>query len=479
MESLKEKTARGLLWGSVSNGLQQLLNVVIGIFLGRLLDTSDWGMVGMLTIFTALGACLQEGGFIAALNKRKNATHRDFNAVFWTSLGIGLTFYAIMFVCAPLISKFYDKPALTSLTRYICLSFLISSLSTAPRAWLFRNMMVRETSLMTIISLAVSGVVAVWMAFSGMAYWGIATQNIVYISLITLLSYHFSGWRPSLRVDLRPVREMIGFSSRLIITNVVNIVNLNFFSVLLGRLYTPSDVGNYTQANKWNTMGSSLISNVIYGIAQPVFTKVEEDRERQKAVLRKLLRFTAFITFPLMLGLSLVAKEFIVILITEKWLVSAGIMQMLCVAGAFIPISALFSNLIISRGHSEAYMWASVAQCVAGIVVALAASPFGIRVMVLAFVVVSVLWTGIWLRLAQREVSITATEFVRDISPYLLLSAVLCLVAHFAFGGIGNIYMRFGVKVLAVALPYVGVLWLLGSTILRESADFLIHKKIS
>ena len=366
MESLKEKTARGLLWGSLSNSIQQLLNVVIGIFLGRLLDENDWGMVGMITIFTAIGACLQEGGFIAALNKRKGATHNDFNAVFWTSLGIGLAFYILMFVCAPLISNFYGVPSLTPLTRYICLSFLISSLSTAPRAWLFRNMMVRETSIMTIISLAVSGIVAVAMAFAGMAYWGIATQNIVYISMVTLLSYHFSGWRPSMRIDLRPVREMIGFSSRLIITNVVNIVNLNFFSVLLGKFYTTPDVGNYTQANKWNTMGSSLISNIIYGIAQPVFTKVEEDRDRQKAVLRKLLRFTAFITFPLMLGLSLVAKEFIVILITEKWLVSAGILQILCVAGAFIPISALFSNLIISRGHSKAYMWTSVAQCVAG-----------------------------------------------------------------------------------------------------------------
>ncbi|MBO4659330.1 MAG: lipopolysaccharide biosynthesis protein [Prevotella sp.] len=479
MESLKEKTARGLLWGSLSNGIQQLLNVVIGIFLGRLLDTSDWGMVGMITIFTAIGACLQEGGFIAALNKRKDATHRDFNAVFWTSLCIGVGFYSIMFFCAPLISTFYKEPALTPLTRYICLSFVISSLSTAPRAWLFRNMMVRETSIMTITSLAVSGVVAVVMAFSGMAYWGIATQNIVYIILITLLSYHFSGWRPSMKVDFRPVREMIGFSSRLIITNMVNIVNTNFFSVILGRFYTTSDVGNYTQANKWNTMGSSLISNIIYGIAQPVFTKVEEDRERQKAVLRKLLRFTAFITFPLMLGLALVAKEFIVILITEKWLVSAGIMQLLCIAGAFIPISFLFSNLVISRGHSRAYMWTSVTQCLAGMVVALAASPFGIRVMVTAFVVVTILWTGVWLRLAQREVSITFLEFVRDISPYLLLSAALCLIAHFAFGGISNLYLRFTVKVLAVAIPYVGVLWLLGSTILRESAVFLIHRKIS
>ncbi len=478
MASLKEKTANGLLWGSISNGMQQLLNLVIGIFLARLLSQSDYGMVGMITIFTALGASLQEGGFISALNKRKNASHKDFNAVFWTSIAIGVSFYLLLFVCAPLIAAFYGQPKLTALTRYITLGFVISSFSTAPRAYLFRNMMVRETSLMTITALAVSGVVAILMAYAGMAYWGIATQTIVYITVVMALSYYFSGWRPSLSIDLTPVREMIGFSSRLIATNVFNIINTNLFSVILGRLYTPSDVGNYTQANKWNTMGSSLISNMITGIAQPVFTRVEEDRERQKAILRKLLRFTAFLTFPLMFGLALVAKEFIVILITDKWIESAGILQLLCVAGAFLPISTLLYNLIISRGHSGAYMWSTIAQCLTALAIALLMARYGIRVMVMAYVVVSVAWTGVWLRLAQRETPLRTMEFFRDISPYLLLSTALCACAHFATGGIGNIYLRFFAKILLVAVPYLGILRILGSTILKESIHFILKRQL-
>ena len=146
MATLKEKTAQGLLWGSMSNGVQQLLNLVIGIFLARMLSQSDYGMVGMVTIFIALGATLQEGGFISALNKRREATHRDFNSVFWTSIGIGLAFYLLLFFCAPLIASFYHQPELTALTRYVSLSFVVSSLTTAPRAFMFRNMMVRETS---------------------------------------------------------------------------------------------------------------------------------------------------------------------------------------------------------------------------------------------------------------------------------------------------------------------------------------------
>ena len=454
MSTLKEKAAKGLLWGSVSNGLQQLLNLVIGIFLARRLSQSDYGMIGMITIFVALGASLQEGGFIAALNKRKNATYNDYNAVFWTSLGVGVVFYLLLFACAPLIANFYTQPQLTPLTRYVALSFVISSLSTAPRAYLFTHLMVRETSIMTITALAVSGIVAITMAFMGMSYWSIATQNIVYIIIIATLSYHFARWRPSMRVNFTPIKEMIGFSSRLLITNIFTIINTHVFSVILGKLYTAPDVGNYTQANKWNTMGSSLISNMMYGIAQPVFIRVDDDRARQKAILRKMLRFTALVAFPLMLGLALVAKEFIVILITDRWLESARLMQLLCVAGAFAPISYLFSNLIISRGHSN----------------------YGIHVMVAAYVMVSVLWTGVWLWLAHRETRLNFWEFARDISPYLLLSAALCVMAHFIANGIGNIYLRFTAKVLLVGVPYVVILWLLGSIILHEGIEMLRDK---
>jgi O-antigen/teichoic acid export membrane protein len=315
------------------------------------------------------------------------------------------------------------------------------------------------------------------MAYEGMAYWGIATQNVVYITLIAAQSFYFAKWRPSLKVDFTPIREMIGFSSRLILTNVFNIINQNIFSVILGKMYTPKVVGDYTQANKWTTMGSSLISNMIYGVAQPVFTKVEEDHDRQKTVFRKLLRFTAFVCFPLMLGLALTAREFIVILITDKWIESAGIMQVLCVAGAFLPITTLFSNLIISRGHSSTYMWCTVSLCLTQTIIAIVMAHWGIYAMVVAWTIVNIAWTGVWLRLSQREIALRAYEFVKDISPYLLLSTALCVGAHFATDGIANLYLRFAAKIVIVALCYIGILWLLGSNILKESVDYLKPQK--
>lgn len=474
--SLKEKTAKGLFWGGFSNGMQQVLNLVFGIFLGRLLDRSDYGMVGVLTIFSAIAAALQEGGFISALTNRKDAAHRDYNAVFWFSLLCSVMFYIILFLCAPFIARFFGVAELVPLSRLLFLGFVISSLSIAPRAYLFKNLKVRETTIISLTALTVSGVVGITLAANGFAYWGLAFQSLSFVTTVTLLNFYFSRWRPSLHIDFHPIREMIGFSSKLLVTNVFTVLNNNLFSVVLGKFYSPKEVGDFTQANKWNGMGHTLITNMINGIAQPVFTSIADDRERQLNVFRKLLRFTAFISFPAMFGLSLVSKELIVITITEKWLSSAAILQLLCVWGAFIPITSLFSNLVISRGHSSVYMWNTICLSLLQLVAACAMYPFGLEWMLRVFVVIHIVWLFVWLWFVHREIGLTLRHLLKDISPYLFLSALLTVSAHYLTRSIGNLYLSMAVKVVGVAAVYALVLWKLQSVIFRESVQFLLKR---
>ena len=477
-ESLKEKTAKGLLWGGLSNGLQQVLGLLFGIILARKLSQADYGLVGMLAIFSAIAACMQEGGFIAALNRKKEVTQRDYNAVFWMSILTSIFFYLLFWFTAPLIAEFYNEPRLVSLARYSFLSFLFVSFSIAPRAYIFRNMMVRQSSIIALVSMALSGIVGIVMAYEGYAYWGLATQTIVFTFSVSVLNYWFSGWRPSFHIDLRPIKEIIGFSSKLIVTNIVTAVNTNYLSVLLGRFYDATDVGNFTQANKWNTMGHSLITNMLYSIAQPVLTKTENDVERQKQVFRKLLRFTAFISFPAMFTLSLISQEFIVILITEKWLESASILRVLCLAGAIMPISYLFSNLLISRGHSSTYMWCSIGLCLAQLAGIGLSVSYGIHHMVMVFAIINIVWLGIWFRFSHHEIRLTVREAFSDIAPYAFLSASIVIGAYFLTKGISNIYLSLITKVLLVGVVYCAALWLLGSTIFKETVLFITKKKI-
>ena len=477
-ETLKEKTAKGLLWGGFSNGLQQMLGLLFGIILARRLSQADYGMIGMLAIFSAVAACMQEGGFIAALNRKKEVTQRDYNAVFWMSIITSICFYLLFFFSAPLIADFYDEPRLTSLARYSFLSFLFVSFSIAPRAYIFRNMMVRQSSIISLVSMALSGIVGIVMAYQGYAYWGLATQNIVFTLSVSVQNYWFSGWRPSLHIDLSPIRDILGFSSKLIVTNIVVAANTNYLSVLLGKFYTADEVGDFTQANKWNTMGHSLITNMLYSIAQPVLTKTQSEPERQKQVFRKLLRFTAFIAFPAMLCLSLISEEFIVILITEKWLSSAQMLRVLCVAGAVMPISYLFSNLLISSGRSSAYMWSTLGLCAVQLVVLGFCVPFGINSMVQAYAIVNILWLGVWFWLSHNEIGLSVSEAVKDISPYLILSVVIVIATWFVTRSVANLYVCLILRVAMVAVAYCLALWVLRSTIFKEVILFITKKEI-
>ncbi len=476
-QSLKEKTAQGLFWGGFSNGAQQLLNLLFGIFIARLLSREDYGMVGMLSIFSLIAGSLQESGFTAALANKKEILHKDYNAVFWFSSLMGIGLYLLLFLCAPLIADFYNTPALTPLARYSFLGFLIASLNTAQSAYIFRNLMVKQKAIATMSSLVISGVTGVTMAFYGMAYWGIATQSIVYITSLTCFCWYFSPWRPSMQINLRPLKGMIAFSCRLLVTNIFGHINYNILSVILGKFYTEQEVGDFNQANKWNYMGYSVITGMINGVAQPILASVADDRERQKRIFRKMLRFTAFVSFPTLFGLSLITPELITSAITSKWSASAEILRVLCIGSAFTTISGLYSNLIISKGKSNIFMWNTIVLGLIQIAVMLYCYPYGIPVMIKFYVIINVSWLLVWQYFLWREIRLSLFEMLKDICPYALIAAAVMLATHYATQSLTNVYLLCTAKILLAATLYIAIMWASGSVTFKESLQYLWKKK--
>lgn len=475
--SLKEKTAKGLLWGGFSNGLQQLLNLLFGIVLGRILDASDYGMVGMLTIFTVIAGAIQESGFTNALVNKQNVDHKDYNAVFWFSTLIGVTMYILLFFSAPLIADFYHKPELIPLARFVFLGFLISSSATAHNAVLFKNLMVKQKAIAQITALAISGITGVILALSGMGYWGYAAQGLVYVAVANLGFWYFSPWRPTLHIDFKPLKGMFGFSSKILVTNIFTQINNNIFSVLLGRFFSTSEVGYYTQANKWNNMGYSFITGMVNGVAQPILTEVSDAPGRQLNVFRKMLRFTAFISFPAMFGLALIARELIVISVTEKWADSIPILQLLCIWGAFIPIQSLYSNLIISKGKSNLYMWNTLLLGVLQIVVILLSYPYGVQTMIMASVVINLFWMLVWQYFVWQQIRFSLWNALKDIVPFAACAAGTILVTYYLTRSIENIYLIFAAKIIIAIALYTLLMWGSKSVVFKESVQYLRKKR--
>lgn len=471
-QSLKQKTAGGLFWGGIGQGLQQLLNLLFGIVLARLLTDTDYGMVGMLAIFTAVTGALQESGFVAALANKTTVTHRDYNAVFWFSLLTGATLYLILFCSAPLIADFFQEPALIPLSRYLFLGSLISSTATAHSAILFRQLKVKERTFSQFPALIVSGLVGIWMAYNGFAYWGIATQSLLYIAIVNGCYWYFSGWRPTWTLDFQPLREMVGFSHKLLLTNLFLQINNNLLSALIGR-YSKADVGNYTQAAKWNQMGHATIGGMLSAVAQPVLAQTRQQPGHQQQVLRKMLRFAAFLSFPAMLGLALISDEFIRVTITEKWLPAVPLLQTLCLWGACVPIQTLYIQLLLSRGKSDVYLWNMVCFGALQLVLMLLIYPYGMLAMVRSFVALNICWLLVWHRFVKRETGLRYRHALLDVAPFAGLAALSMLAAAFLTHSLTSPYLLLLSRIGLGATFYIGALWLCRATILRESISYI------
>ena len=337
--------------------------------------------------------------------------------------------------------------------------------------------MVRQRAISMMISLVISGTVGVILALNGFAYWGIATQNIIYVTSNTCCYWYFSPWRPTIHINFRPLKGMIAFSSRLLITNIFGHINYNILSVILGKYYSEQEVGDFNQANKWNYMGYSVVTGMVNGVAQPILANVSDDRERQKRIFRKMLRFTAFVAFPAMFGLSLITPELITIAITSKWTASAHILRVLCIGSAFTSITSLYSNLIISKGKSNIYMWNTIALGLVQIAVMLYCYPFGIPTMVKFYVGINISWLLVWQYFVWREIRLSLFQALKDILPFAISAGATMLITAYITQSITNIYFAFVAKIIIAAVLYTVIMWLGGSVTLKESLEYIYKKK--
>lgn len=474
--SLKEKTAKGLFWGGISNGLQQIIGAVFGIVLARILDVEDYGLVGMLTIFIAISSSIMDSGFTNAIINKTDATFEDYNSVFWFSTLSGIALYVILFISAPLISAFFRSPELIDLSRVLFLCIGFGGLGIVHNTMLLKEMRLKEKAQIDVLSLVLSCTVGLSLALLDFSYWALAFQTVTYSISQIALRWWFVKWKPHFKMNFSPIREMLGFSSKILMTNILMHVSNHLFSVIFGRLYNEKEVGFYVQGQKWMSMGQSFISGAINGVAQPVLVQVLNNPDREKQVLRKMLRFGAFISFPLMLGLAFVGKEFITITIGDKWLLASPFLQLFCIWGAFSYIWSLLTNLLISHGKSGIYMWGVVLTCIVQLILVLIMAPYGMYTMVIAYLCVNFITLYGWAYYVCKFTQITSWELIKDIFPFFIITIISLFIAWFITKNITNIYLLFLAKVFITGSVYILIMWKSNAVVFKEILQYLIKK---
>lgn len=472
-ESLKHKTLKGAMWSVIERFSVQGVAFVVMIIMARLLNPSDYGLVGMLAIFIAISQSLVDSGFSQALIRKQDRSELDNSTVFFFNIGVGFTLYFVLFFSAPLIASFYDEPVLVPLTRVISLSVLINSFVVVQRALLTIKIDFKTQAKASLSAAIVSGIIGIGMAYSGYGVWSIVAYQLVNLSVNVILLWGLSHWRPIWQYSWISFREQFNFGSKLALSGIIDTVYRNIYLIIIGKIFKASELGYYTRAHQFAEFPSSNLTGIIHRVTFPVLCTIQDDDERLRSVYRRFLRLSAFIIFPLMVGLAAIAHPLILILLKEQWSFTASLLQILCFTMMWYPIHAINLNLLQVKGRSDLFLRLEIIKKCIGVVILCATIPMGLVAMCVGSVVSSIISLVINTRYTGKLINVGFLAQVRDLVPTLLYSfsmgAVVWLAIHFVHGN----WQQLAIGIAVGGGYFLGITKLTDSKDLKEFCSFI------
>lgn len=477
-ESLKKKTVSGLIWNAIDKVGFQIIAFIVGIITARLLSPKDFGLIGALSLFTVFSNILIDSGFSTALIRRKVTTQEEYSSVFYFNLILSISLYLILFASAPLIASFFNMPELTSLSRFIFLAIIINSAGVIQITILTKEFKFKILTLTNIIALIVTSVITIWMALHNFSYWAIAWQQVLMVLIRVSLLWLFSNFKPCLTSNFRIIKELFLFSGNLVITNILNVLGTNLYNVIIGKSYTVKDLGYYTQAQKFQMIPSTMISQTLIGVAYPIFSQLNSEPDKQVIVLRKMMRISAFLIFPIMMTAYAMAEDLFSIVLSDKWLNSVDYFKILVIASLVFPFRVISLNLLIAQGHSKLYFNLELIKNIL-ILVTVIFSFNNINFLLYSYVasnflsfLINTYWVG-------KYCPYKFMDFVKDIAPYFTICLGITIFVYLVKQINLSLYTRVSIQLIGAGTIYFCALKILGSKIFEDTLKIFQGKKLS
>lgn len=354
--SLKEKALSGIVWKFFETALTSVIGFVISVVLARLLSPSDYGLIGMMAIFIALSEVFIDSGFSDALIQKKNRTDTDLSTVFFFNIMVSVFCYFSLFAFAPLIADFFNAPLLILIVRVLGLKIVINSFASIHITKLRINVNFKALAIITLISVVIGGFIGILLAFLGFGVWSLVFQLLLGSSIQVLVLWLVVKWRPKFVFSKLSLKSLFGFGSKLLLGGLYRLIVTNVYNLVIGRAYSAADLGIYTRANQLPEMVSQSLNSVVNSVTFPLLSTINDDRDRMISVYSKMLTMTAFVVFPIMTLLALLAKPFVIVVLTDKWIAVVPLMIWLCFARLMTPITTLNISILTASGRSDLYL---------------------------------------------------------------------------------------------------------------------------
>lgn len=474
---VKNQATRGIFWTLVETFLTKGVALIIQIILARLLLPSDFGVIAMITVVIAVSQALVEGGFQNALIREENPSEDDFTTVFYTNLFFSIILYIILFFLSPIIAEIYTNNQLVPVIRVTALGLVFNAFTIVQRTKYTRDMNFKIQTKVAVLSSIISGIIAITIASLGWGYWSLVIQNIVLQSMTMILFILSSKWIPRGTFSKESFVKLFNFGWKLSVSSLINTIYDNVYYLIIGRNFSASAVGYYTNAQKLRDVVSQSITSSIQRVSYPMLSKLQNDNEVLKTSYKKIVKYSSLVVFAIMAGLAAIAPVLFIILFGDKWTNSIAIFQVLALAGILYPLSAINLNILQVKGRSDLFLRIELFKKVIGFLLIALGIFFKVSVIGFAWisVFISVISLGINLVYTEKLIEYSGIEQVKDIFPYAISSIIMFFcVNHFEHNILDSNILLLLSKILLGMLIYVALIWFLSKedrTLIKKIFD--------
>lgn len=463
-------TISNFLWRFAERCGAQLVTFVVSILLARILAPEDYGTIALITVFTTILQVFVDSGLGTALIQKKDADDLDFSSVFFFNFVVCIILYAGMFIFAPFIARFYEDDSLTAVIRVISLTIVISGVKGIQQSYVSRNLLFKRFFFSTIGGTLVSAVIGIVMAYCGYGVWALVMQQLSNTAIDTLILWITVKWRPKLLFSWTRLKSLLSFGWKMLASSLLDTIYNNLRNLIIGKMYTSSDLAFYNQGDKFPKVIVSNINTSIDSVLLPTMSKAQDSPDKVKSMTRRAIKTSTYIMAPLMIGMLFCAKNIVSLIFTDKWLPCVPFLRIFCLTYLFYPIHTANLNAIKALGRSDLFLKLEITKKIVGFIIMISTMWFGVMAMAYSLLLSSLLSQIINSWPNRRLLNYRYIDQLKDISVSILLAMFMGFIVYMI--GLLNL----NTILLVVIQIIVGAfIYIVGSKLLKlEEFEYII-----
>lgn len=473
-QSLKGKTTKGFFWGTVDRFASQGIQFVFGILLARLLSPDDYGIIAMLMVFLAVAQVFIDSGFSTGLVRKEEKKPEDFSTCFYFNIVVGIVAYGVLYLIAPFVSEFYDKPILTPILRIVGIKVIFSSFCIVQQAILTIKIDFKKQAQISLITAVLSGIIGLCLAYNGFGVWALVVQQVIGEALRCLLLWILANWRPITVFSIESFKYLFGFGSKMLVIFSVDAIYNNLYPIFIGKFFPARDLGLYSRGSHYAELPSQTITGILSRVTLPVLADIQNQTDRFSDIYRRFIATSGFIVFPILMGLSATASPLVFITIGPQWEKCIIYLQIICFSVMWLPIHSLNLNVLVVKGRSDLFLRVEIIKKIISVSVLLITLNYGILAMCIGRVLLSYICLYLNVYYVRKFINAGLLEQLKDLLPSFLLSTSmwgLIMIFNY-FVSIPNVALL-AVDIVIGATFYLGLSYILKLSELKEVKQIL------